>query len=41
VANQFSRDRLVASLRDSGLEIAHFAVSGRGKATMEIYAVKR
>jgi protein O-GlcNAc transferase len=39
--HHFSRDRLVALLRDCGLEIADFAVSGHARATMEIYAVKR
>jgi protein O-GlcNAc transferase len=37
----FNRERLVALLRDCGLEVADFAVSGRGKAAMDIYAVKR
>jgi protein O-GlcNAc transferase len=39
--HHFSRDQLVAMLRDCGLEVADFAVSGRSRATMEIYAVKR
>ncbi len=39
--HHFSRDRLVALLRESEFEIADFTVSGRGKAGMEIYAVKR
>ena len=39
--HNFSRDRLLLLLRDSGFEIADFAIAGRARAQMEIYAVRK
>ena len=39
--HNFSRDRLVLLLRESGFEIADFAISGRARAQMEIYAMRK
>jgi len=39
--HQFSRDRLVALLRDSGFEVVDFTLPGRHKAEMELYAVRK
>ena len=36
-----SRDRLLLLLRESGFEIADFAIGGRARAQMEIYAVRK
>jgi SAM-dependent methyltransferase len=39
--HNFSRGRLLILLRDCGLEIADFALAGRARAQLEIYAVRR
>jgi SAM-dependent methyltransferase len=39
--HNFSRDRLVILLRDCGFEIADFAIGGRARAQMDIYAVRK
>jgi len=39
--HNFSRERLVALLEDSGFEIADFAIPNRYKAQLELYAVRR
>lgn len=39
--HNFSRERLLALLRDCGLEIADFAIAGRTRAQMDIYAVRK
>jgi SAM-dependent methyltransferase len=36
----FTRERLIALLRDSGFELAHFTLAGSSKAQMELYAVR-
>jgi protein O-GlcNAc transferase len=38
--HNFSRDRLGALLRESGFEVADFAIARRQPAQMEIYAVR-
>ena len=37
----FTRDRVLALLRESGFEIADFTVPGRSPAQMEFYAVRK
>ncbi len=37
----FSRERLLALLRDAGFEVADFAIPGEYKAQMELYAVRK
>jgi 2-polyprenyl-3-methyl-5-hydroxy-6-metoxy-1,4-benzoquinol methylase len=39
--HNFNREQLVALLRDTGFEIADFAISDRAMAQMEIYAVRK
>ena len=39
--HHFSRDRLIALLRECHFEIADFAIPGRHKAQMEIYALRK
>lgn len=39
--HQFSRERMVALLKDSEFEIVDFAIPGRYQAQMEIYAVRK
>ena len=39
--HHFSRDRLIALLRECDFEIAAFAIPNRYKAQMEIYAVRK
>ena len=39
--HNFSRDRLLPLLRDCGFEIVDFAIAGRARAQMEIYAVRK
>jgi protein O-GlcNAc transferase len=39
--HNFNREQLLALLRDSGFEIAHFAIGDRAMAQMEIYAIRR
>jgi SAM-dependent methyltransferase len=39
--HNFSRDRIVALLRESGFEVVDFTVPNRYKAQMELYAVRK
>jgi len=39
--HNFSRDRIVALLAESGFEVVDFAIPGRYKAQMELYAVRK
>ena len=39
--HNFSRDRLIALLKDSGFTVVDFAIPNRYKAQMELYAVRR
>ena len=39
--HNFNREQLVTLLRDSGFEIADFAIADRAMAQMEIYAVRK
>ena len=39
--HNFSRDRLIALLNDSGFTVVDFAIPNRYKAQMELYAVRR
>ena len=38
--HNFNREQLVALLRECGFEIVDFAISGRARAQMEIYAIR-
>ena len=40
-SHHFTRDRLVALLRDNGFEVIDFALSPRALAEVEIYAVRK
>jgi protein O-GlcNAc transferase len=39
--HNFSRQRLMASLREHGFEVASFSIPHRYKAQMEIYSVRK
>jgi hypothetical protein len=39
--HNFSREQLMTLLRDSGFEIADFAIADRAWAQLEIYAIRR
>jgi protein O-GlcNAc transferase len=39
--HNFNREQLVSLLRESGFEIADFAIPNRARAQMEIYAIRR
>jgi hypothetical protein len=39
--HNFNREQLVALLRDTGFEIADFAIADRAMAQMEIYAIRK
>jgi len=39
--HNFNREQLIRLLRDSGFEIADFAISDRARAQMDIYAVRK
>jgi protein O-GlcNAc transferase len=38
--HNFNREQLVALLRDCGFEVVDFALSGRARAQLEIYAIR-
>ena len=39
--HNFNREQLVNLLRECGSEIADFAITGRARAQLEIYAIRR
>jgi SAM-dependent methyltransferase len=39
--HNFNREQLVGLLRECGFEIADFAITGRARAQLEIYAIRR
>jgi 2-polyprenyl-3-methyl-5-hydroxy-6-metoxy-1,4-benzoquinol methylase len=39
--HNFSRDRIIALLNDSGFEVVDFTIPSRNKAHMELYAVRK